>query len=102
MISENTNYFKNLSKEQLKIYKEGLLSGSIKPFDQITLSKLKRIYYGYYTGLIYMYLDETTEDNLFNKIDLLLKVLEDKDITLVHASITSVKSSSWVEVNDAK
>lgn len=110
-----TIFFHHLSqdKEKLKIFKDALTSGKIRNFDQSLMTRLRKMYYGFYSAIIYMFYFSTTFDNIGSKVELLAHALEDKDYQIVHAMTDSSRdipffmygskhldSSSWIEVRE--
>lgn len=100
-------------KDKLDIYKKALSEGKITDFDQTTITRLRKLYYGLYSGLIYMYMEPTTFNNIANKVELLTHVFEDKKYNIVHGNVDSIKNimfsmygvehldfNSWVEVEE--
>lgn len=100
-------------KEKIQIYKDAIKSGKINNFDQDTISKLRRMYYGFYSGLIYIYKDPTTFHNIGNKMHVLAYALSDKNYKIVHGYTDSTRdipffmygvehldSNSWIEVEE--
>lgn len=110
-----TVFHHNISqdKEKLEIYNKAVAEGKITHFDQTTITRLRKLYYGLYSGLIYMYMEPTTFNNIGNKVELLTHVFEDKKYNLVHGDIDSTQkipffmygvehldSNSWIEVEE--
>lgn len=102
------------NKEKLEIYNNGIKNGKIRYFDEKARRRLSRLYYGMYSGLIYMYAFPTDFNNISNKMELLSHVLFDKKYTIVHGETDSTReipffmyantnhldSASWVEVEE--
>lgn len=78
-------------KEKLALYDEAVQKGLISNFDQVIITRLRKLYYGLYSGLIYMYYAPTDFDNIGDKAELLTHAIEDKDYTLVHGLTDSTK-----------
>lgn len=110
-----TVFFHHLSqdKEKLKLFRESLMNGKIGNFDQSLISRLRQMYYGYYSAIIYLFGFPTTFDNIGSKVELLAHALEDKDFQIVHGSTDSSRdipffmygvehldSDSWIEVRE--
>lgn len=89
----NNLFWKHLSKDKnkLEIFKKGLKTGQIQPFDINVLSRLRRLYYSCYSALIYLYGEETNFETIGNKIELLSLVFEKEDYTIVHADTDSTR-----------
>lgn len=100
-------------KNKLEIYKKAVQEGKITNFDQTTITRLRRLYFGYLSGLIYMYYEPTYFNNIGNKAELLTHALEDKDYVLVHGNVDSTRDipffmygvehldrNSWFEVKE--
>lgn len=105
----------NLSqnKEKYIIYLNALKEGKINDFDQTTLTRLRKLYYGFYSAIIYLYYIPTDFNNIGNKVELLTHVLEDKKFKIVHGSVDSTRDinffmygvkhldfNSWIEVEE--
>lgn len=105
----------NLSQDKEKYLKflNGLKSGKITNFDQTTLTRLRKLYYGFYSAIIYLYYEPTDFNNIGNKVELLTHALEDKKFQIVHGSIDSTRNikffmygvqhldyNSWIEVEE--
>ena len=112
-----TVFFHNLSqdKDKLDIYNKAVAEEKITDFDQTTLTRLRKLYYGFISGLIYIYYEPTTFDNLANKAELLTHVFEDKSYRLVHGDTDSTRDipfymyginhldyNSWLEVKEGQ
>lgn len=100
-------------KNKLDIYNRAEAEGKISHFDPTTITRLRKLYYGLYSGLIYMYMEPTTFNNIGNKVELLTHVLEDKKYNIVHGTTDSTQNfsfamygvehldfNSWVEVEE--
>lgn len=107
------NHYISQDKDKLNIYNKAVAEGKITHFDQTTITRLRKLYYGLYSGLIYMYMEPTTFNNIGNKVELLTHVFEDKKYNLVHGDTDSTKnipffmygvehldSNSWIEVEE--
>lgn len=107
----------NLSQDKEKYLKflDGLKNGKITYFDQTTLTRLRKLYYGFYSAIIYLYYAPTDFDNIGNKVELLTHALEDKKFQIVHGSVDSTRNikffmygvhhldyNSWIEVEEGK
>lgn len=116
-LNGETIFYHNISQnpEKLAIYNKAISEGKISDFDQTTLTRLRKLYYGFYSGLIYMYYEQTNTNNIANKAELLTHVLEDKDYELVHGDTDSTRSipfstygkeplnfNSWFEVKEGQ
>lgn len=116
-LNGETVFFHYLSqdKDKLELYKKALLEGKITNFDQTTITRLRKLYYGMYSGLMYMYYDPTDFNNIGNKVELLTHVMEDKKFQIVHGDTDSTRnipffmygvqhldSNSWVEVEEGQ
>lgn len=108
-----TIFFNNLkkNKDKLEIYMNAIKEGKITNFDPTTITKLRRLYYGLFSGLLFMYMDPYDFSKIGDKLELLTHVFEDKDYSIVHGEIDSIheinfeeydvddlKSNSWIEV----
>ena len=84
----------NLSQDKEKYLKflNGLKSGKITNFDQTTLTRLRKLYYGFYSAIIYLYYEPTDFSNIGNKLELLTHALEDKKFQIVHGSVDSTRN----------
>lgn len=116
ILDNETIFHHHLSqnKDKLQLYNKAQQEGKITYFDPTTIRRLRALYYGMYTGLIYMYGYPTDFNSIGNKIELLTYVFEDRDYEIVHASTDSTReipffmyhcqqhldSSSWVEVKE--
>lgn len=107
------HHYISQDKEKLDIYNQAISEGKITHFDQTTITRLRKLYYGLYSGLIYMYMEPTTFNNIGNKVELLTHVLEDKNYRLVHGNTESTQNipfymygvehldfNSWLEVEE--
>lgn len=100
-------------KEKYLIYLKAVKDGKISDFDQTTLTRLRKLYYGFYSAIIYLYYEPTDFNNIANKLELLTHVLEDKKFNIVHGSVDSTRDikfymygvqhldfNSWIEVEE--
>lgn len=116
-LNGETIFFHNLSQNQdkLQLYKKAVSEGKITNFDQTTLTRLRKLYYAFYSGLIYMYYEPTDFNNIGNKVELLTHVLEDKKFQIVHGDTDSTRDikfflygtkhldfNSWIEVEEGQ
>lgn len=114
-LDSETVFFHHLQqdKSKLDLYKKAILEGKITNFDQTTITRLRKLYYGMYSGLIYMYLEPTDFMNIGNKVELLTLVLEDKEFKIIHGNTDSTRDieffkyglnhldyNSWIEVEE--
>ncbi len=114
-LNGETVFFHNIQEnsEKLKLYRDAVLEGKITDFDQTTITRLRKLYYGFYSGLIYIYMEPTTFNNIGNKVELMTHVFEDKMFRLVHGEIDSTRNipfyqygvehldfNSWIEVKE--
>ena len=115
-LDQETVFHHHISQDQdkLKIYNEALETRKIRYFDETTRRRLSKLYYGMYSGLIYMYAFPTDFNSVGNKIELLTYALNDKDYTICHGQTDSTRdipffmyanhqhldSASWVEIED--
>ena len=112
-----TIFFHHLSqnKEKLELYKRAVLEGKITEFDPTTLTRLRKLYFAFYSGLIYLFYEPTTFDNIGNKLELLTYALEDKKFQIVHGDTDSTREihfflygskhldyNSWIEVEEGQ
>ena len=110
-----TVFFHHLSQDndKLEIYRRGIESGEITFFDQSLLSRLRKMYYGFYSAIIYIFGYSTSFENIGNKVELLVYALADKDYRIVHGITDSVREipffmygakhldcNSWIEVDE--
>lgn len=110
-----TVFYHHLSQnnEKLKIFKNALNDGKIMMFDQSLMSRLRKMYYGFYSAIIYIFGYPTSFENMGNKLELLVHALEDKDYKIVHGITDSVREipffmygvkhldcNSWIEVDE--
>ena len=109
------NHYISQNKEKLDLYNQAIADGKITDFDQVILTRLRKLYYGIYSGLIYMYFEPTNFNNIGNKAELMTHVLEDKQYQLVHGNIDSTRNipffmygvehldyNSWLEVQEGQ
>lgn len=114
-LNSETIFYHHISqdKDKLEIYKKALAEGKITDFDQTTITRLRKLYYGLYSGLIYMYMEPTTFNNIGTKAELLTHALDDKEYNLVHGNTNSTRDihffmygvehldfNSWLEVEE--
>jgi len=112
-----TVFFHHLSqnKEKLELYKRAVLEGKITEFDPTTLTRLRKLYFAFYSGLIYLFYEPTSFDNIGNKLELLTHALEDRKFQIVHGSTDSTREihfflyetphldyNSWIEVEEGQ
>lgn len=112
-----TVFFHHLSqdKEKLKVYMDALKDGKITFFDANVLSKLRKSYYGFFSGLIYLYYEPTNSHNIGNKVELLANVLQNTELQIVHGDTNSTREirffqydlehldfNSWIEVREGQ
>ena len=45
--------------KKLELYNSAVEGGKISDFAPTTLTRLRKLYYGFYSGIIYMYLEQT-------------------------------------------
>lgn len=90
-------FYKELSKnkEKLQKFKNAIKKGKIMPFDVATLSKLRRIYYSCYSGIIYLYGEETNFETIGNKVEILSHVFAAEDYNIVHAETDSTRDIAF-------
>lgn len=79
------------NEEKLAIYNQAAKDGKISDFDPFILTRLKKLFYAFYSGLIYMYSEPTSFSNIGNKADLMTFVLEDRDYKLVKGETDSIR-----------
>lgn len=114
-LNVETLFLHNLSlyKDKLEIYKKALSERKITNFDQTTITRLRKLYYGLYTGLIYEYYYDTNDNTIGNKLELLTHTMEDKKFSIVHGytdstrnikfniyELTPLNNNSWIEVEE--
>lgn len=114
MEKKETLFVQLINKDPVKknIYLKALQDNKIRHFDPNTMSKLKRMFFGYLSGIIYMYYTPTTETSIGNKVEMLSVILKDKEMSIVHGDTDSariinsiesesreqIKFNSWIEV----
>ena len=109
------HHYISQNKEKLDLYNQAIADGKITDFDQVILTRLRKLYYGIYSGLIYMYFEPTNFNNIGNKAELMTHVLEDKQYQLVHGNTDSTRNipffmygvehldyNSWLEVQEGQ
>lgn len=116
-LEDETVFFHNLSKnkDKLELYKKAVSEGKITDFDQTVLTRLRKLYYVFYSGLIYIYYEPTDFENIAHKLELLTHVLEDRKFQIVHGSTDSTRDisfalygtkhldyNSWIEVEEGQ
>lgn len=116
-LNGETLFFHNLSlyNDKLEIYIKALSERKITNFDQTALTRLRKLYYGLYSGLIYMYYEPTNFNNIGNKAELLTHTMEDKEYQIVHGDTDSTRNipffmygvehldfNSWLEVKEGQ
>ena len=114
-LKEETVFYHHLSqnKEKLELYKKAILEGKITEFDPTVLTRLRKLYYAFYSGLIYIYYIPTDFENIGSKLELLTYALEDKKFQIVHGNTDSTREipfdqydskplddNSWIEVEE--
>lgn len=103
------------NQEKLELYNKAVQEGKITDFDQTVLTRLRKLYFGFYSGLMYMYIETTNNDNIGNKAELMTFVFEDKDYELIHGETDSIREipfsryglkrlecNSWLEVREGQ
>lgn len=110
-----TVFFHHLSQDmnKLKVFRDALERGKITCFDQNTISRLRKMYYGFYSALIFMFYAPTSFNNIGSRVELLCHALEDKDFQIVHGMTDSAREipffmygvehldiDSWLEVRE--
>lgn len=116
-LNGETVFFHHLSqdKNKLELFRKAVSEGKITDFDQTTLTRLRKLYYAFYSGLIYIYYEPTDLNNIGNKLELLTHTLEDKKFQIVHGDTDSTREikfslyetkeldyNSWVEVKEGQ
>ena len=109
------HHYISQNKEKLDLYNQAIADGKITDFDQVILTRLRKLYYGIYSGLIYMYFEPTNFNNIGNKAELMTHVLENKQYQLVHGNTDSTRNipffmygvehldyNSWLEVQEGQ
>lgn len=111
---EGTAFFEIIKSDEnkLKLFKEGLSDGRIQPFDQETISKLRRVYYSCLNGVLYLYGMPINDGTIGNKMEILSYIFQDEDFKIVHGHTDSSKQlvfpqynknkldcNSWIEVS---
>lgn len=97
-----TIFFQHLSKkeEKLKLFQKGLEEKLITPFDPTILTRLRKTYYSFYSGLLYLYVEPTDFETIGNKIEILTHVLENDDYRIVHADTDSTREIHFNEYQE--
>lgn len=106
-------HYLSQNKEKLEMYLEGLKSGKISFFDQSLLTRLRKMYFGYYSAIIYLFATPTSFSNIGNKVELLAHALDNKEYRIVHGETDSTRKipffmygvehldfNSWIEVEE--
>lgn len=108
-------FLQNLEKNETKLnlYNEGVKKNLIQPFDQEVLTKLRKLYYGCISGIIYIYGMPTDVGTIAEKMILLRYALDDKNFQIVHGNTYSTENisfheydskhldnNSWIEVKE--
>lgn len=114
-LNGETVFYHNLAqnKDKLNIYKNAILAGKISFFDQVTITRLRKLYYGLLSGLIYIYYEPTDFSNIGNKVELLSFAMTDRKYKIVHGETDSTREilffkygvkhldfNSWLEVEE--
>lgn len=96
-----TIFFQHLSKqkEKFELFKKGIEEGLITPFDPTVLTKLRKTYYSFYSGLLYLYVEPTNFETIGNKVEVLTHAFEKDDYRIVHADIDSTREIHFNEYN---
>ena len=92
-LENETVFYHHLSqdKEKLQLFQKGLKEKNISIFDSTIISRLRKLYFAQYTGLLYIYYLSTNFHNLSSKVDLLIHTMEDKDYQIVIAETNSTR-----------
>lgn len=109
------HHYLKQDKDKLQIYNDAVKNGKITNFDQATITKLRKLYWGFYSGLLYLYYEPTTFNNIARKVELMTYALEDKEYKIVHGSTDSTRDikfflygvehldyNSWLEVEEGQ
>lgn len=110
---EDTIFYLNLKKnpDKLEVFKKAFDDGLIQNFDPEVLTKLRKMYYGCYSGLLYLYLMPSTSSTIGSKVEILAHVFSDFRYSILHGDIDSTREiffhdygseeldyNSWIEV----
>lgn len=97
----NTIFYQNLSKDNTKkkLFDTAYKKGIIDEFDSDIFTKLRKSFYGYTTGLLYVYGEDTTFATIGNKVHLLSHILENEDYEIVHGDTDSTRNIRFFEYN---
>ncbi len=116
-LNKETVFHHNISqdKDKLDIYNKAITDGKILEFDPTTLTRLRKLYYAFYSGLIYMFYAPTNFNNIASKLELLTHTMEDKEYQIVHGNTDSTRNiqffmygvehldfNSWIEVKEGQ
>lgn len=79
-------------KEKLAIFNQAVKDGKISDFDPFILTRLKKLFYAFFSGLIYMYNEPTNFHNIGDKADLMTFVFTDREYSLVKGYTDSIRA----------
>lgn len=105
-IKNKTIFLQNIEKNQelYDIYQKALLENKIISFDQTIINRLRHLYYGLFSGLIYIYYPPSDNNHLGNKVELLTHTLDDREYNVVQGKTNSTSkyldSNCWIEVEE--
>lgn len=109
----NTTFYQHLVKDREKkeLFEHNFQRGHIEEFPSSIMTRLRRSYFGYTTGLLYLYGEDTTFATIGNKVQLLCNALVNDDYKIVHGDTDSTRQinfnsyhqehldyNSWIEV----
>lgn len=102
-------------KDKLNLYDKAIADGKILEFDQTTMTRLRKLYYAYFSAIIYLFYYPTSFSNIANKLELFTFVFEDKEYNIVHGDTDSTRNipffmynvehldyNSWLEVKEGQ
>lgn len=109
---QNLFYF-NLEENSNKLYffEKSLQEGLISDFDDYTLKNLRKIYYSFYSAILYLYGEPTNFYTIITKVEILALAFQNKNYRVVYGYTNSTRQinflkysnnyldyNSWIEV----
>lgn len=94
-VNGETSFITSVKKNKTrnKLLSDGIAYGKVKSFDQDIITDLRKCYFDTFSGLMYMYLSETSFCNISSKAKLFAWILRDKNFKLVKGNIYSTKNT---------
>ncbi len=100
---EDTLFYLNLKKnpQKIEIFQNAFEQGLIQFFDPDVLTKLRKMYYGCYSGLLYLYTMPTDSSSIGSKLEILSHVFSDLNYVIVHGHTDSTREICFSDYNSS-